>query len=287
MSDSLQIPGCLRISTRIKPFKPERTPEITITIPYQLAISVFDSCERVTILIDKDAHEIELAIVPAGRGVKLQKHSGQFRIQYTPKPDQIKLIAGLNLKIWNGHYSALERDRLLSFSLPLSYELNIMNKSTQSSLINMNSTMFHVFQVIPLQEHFTVNQIVSELARTGKNYSFNSIIGYLKTLTERKLIKETKDGYIRTVKQSEPKLNLIQGSQLVPVTNNSNENTEKAVMTTKTAPLELLAELSQKARELADSLDNAALEIEQQFQASEAQSAKLKQLQALLKDISV
>jgi len=54
----------------------------------------------------------------------------------------------------------------------------------------------------------------------------------------------------------------------------------------KRSPMELLADLSAKARQFAEELDNAALEIEQEFQNSEAKSAKLQQLQALLKGIA-
>ena len=246
-------------------------------------MQVFTPDERVIIVIEKDHRDLDISIRPHHKGVRLQEKGNHIRIQYTPKRNEIKLINGINIKSRKGCLATDPESRGLYFSIPLSYELDDMNKTIKSTLDNLNGAMKHVFMATPVQDQWSVTQIMSELTRSGRTYSHSSVTGCLNALRERKLIKENQGSYTRTLKESIPTIE----NKALSYNHTAPAIIEEPLMSShKKAPLELLAELSAKARELAEALDNAALEIEQSFQNSEAQTVKLKQLQSLLKDIA-
>lgn len=160
----------------------------------------------------------------------------------------------------------------------------IMNKSTMNAIQQLNGQMAKVYNALPAQDTWTVKQITAELARTGQQIENRALMHCLGMLRDRGLATESpKLNFKRahTPKPESPAPELAQ-----PTEPTQPESINAMPETPRKGPMELLADLASKARQFADELDSAALEIEQEFQNSEAKSEQLKQLKSLLKGIT-
>lgn len=142
-----------------------------------------------------------------------------------------------------------------------------------------------VYEAVPISEPWSIKQIVAELRRKQTSNSLSTIQGSLNALASRNLIKEPSSGMFIRAKVSTP----TPTPQLeVPKPVNL-----KAVDKKPSNPIDELGELSQQARDLAShmtslatALDNVAIKIDDFMQEQDAESAKLKQLKALLQDLN-
>lgn len=168
----------------------------------------------------------------------------------------------------------------------------VMNaKKFESTYQGLTSVARKVFDVTPIAEPWPINKIVSELARTGSNQDHRVVLGAIRDLCGRKLVHEVSIGMYQRIKieqkpkpvEAKPMAEPKPIAEAKPKT--ADVLTIKATQKKK-GPMELLADLASKARQFAEELDNAALEIEQEFQNSEAKSEQLKQLKSLLKGIA-
>lgn len=158
-------------------------------------------------------------------------------------------------------------------------------KKFESTYNGLTSVAKKVFDATPISEPWSISNIVTELARNGSHQEHRVVMGAMRDLCGRKLAYEVSAGMFRRVK--------VEGRPTKPSEIKVAEQRTKTAdvvsikpPATKKGPMELLAELATKARQFAEELDNAALEIDQEFQNSEAKSEKLKQLQTLLKNIA-
>lgn len=154
-----------------------------------------------------------------------------------------------------------------------------MNQAKFKSIHNgLSAIVKKVYEVVPIKTNWTSVQVVNELNRSGLNYDRKTIEGCLNSLVTSGLVSEPSKGlFIRVAVKDQPEKKVADLKPIRPVV--SLDAKQKG-------PMELLAELASKARQFAEELDNAALEIEQEFQASEAKSEQLKQLKSLLKGIT-
>lgn len=151
--------------------------------------------------------------------------------------------------------------------------IRYMNKSTRNAIHGLTGQLSKLYDAIPLQDAWTISQIHSELHRNGSSMEYKVVHAVLNQLVDRGLVTQIKNGLYK-------RLHAAEVNQ--PKPKSTNMATAKKQLT----PIEILAELAAKARQFANELDNAAIDIEQEFQTSSAQSKKLKQLQSLLKDIA-
>lgn len=171
----------------------------------------------------------------------------------------------------------------------------VMNaKKFDSKYKGLTSVAKKVYEAIPINEAWSIAQIIAELSRTGTRQDHQTVLRICRELVEGGLATMTSsksrgDGlFMRTkVERTQtPKEEPVMAEPTpAPKTKPADILTLKPVPKKK-GPMELLAELASKARQFAEELDNAALEIEQEFQNSEAKSEQLKQLKSLLKGIA-
>ena len=173
----------------------------------------------------------------------------------------------------------------------------VMNaKKFESKYNGLTSVAKKIYESLPIKESWTVSQIIAELARNGHRQDHTVVLRVCRELTESGLaimssINSRGDAsFVRSkVEKPQPQKPKEETAMPEPIPASKPKSADVvAIKATakKKGPMELLAELASKARQFAEELDNAALEIEQEFQNSEAKSEKLKQLQTLLKGIA-
>lgn len=198
---------------------------------------------------------------------------------------------------YGGVYARGYNDGLRAAGIKNTYEVpfirgSVMNaRKLESKYRGLSAMEKKIYDAIPIQDKWTIPQIIAELTRCGSRPDHGQVLRVCRELCESGLVVEyaiggKNNGYFSRVQIEKPKQ--VEESIMAEL---AQKPTQAEVVPIKTAPqkkgpMELLAELASKARQFAEELDNAALEIEQEFQTSEAKSEKLKQLQALLKGIA-
>lgn len=145
-----------------------------------------------------------------------------------------------------------------------------ISKSKHQSLINgLSAIAKKVYGAVPIQDPWPTASVMSELSRSGARYEKKVVEGCLANLVNSGLIVEPASGTFLRV--------AIREKEDRPVVAPMKKDSAKK------SPMEVLLDLADEARSFAEKLENAALEIEKEFQLSEAKSEKLTALQNLLK----
>lgn len=148
-----------------------------------------------------------------------------------------------------------------------------------------------VYDAVPISEPWSTSYILSEIQRVC-SYTSNMrvLTGSLSALKASGLVLEPSKGvFMRTpVKPYRACDDSAADALSTPaqVSQPTEPETMKTTSTSKRAPMAILSDFSQRLRALAEEFDTAALEIAEQIELKEGEAAKLKQLQALLKDLS-
>lgn len=174
-----------------------------------------------------------------------------------------------------------------------------MNESKlQQKEDGLNGMAKKVLSVVPIQESWTKQQIISELRRIGSNAQTDVVESCLNTLRGRGLVKEPDRGvFTRCVakKQDEkPKAEviLVRGTELIRQIEEKQQK-EKTMNEVSTKPqtekpsdtMTKIASLAESLRKTANDLDCIAIEYEERMQLIQRDTEKLRQLQALLKSL--
>lgn len=262
---------------------------IALSIPIDLFTATFEAGDNVAFWMSANGNA---CITAYDKGKKLDFKNGRavtnvpiYQLKNDNDDCDFTINIGKKFLIKNGAAAS----GVITFQMPKkSYKVINMNKANKSAIKNLTGQMLKVYDAVPIEKAWPIADIVSELHRTGHNIEHNIALGCARTLVERGLVNESpKFSFIRkneeteilpkpepTEKQSGKRPHL----EIVPPTMPATDKPR--------GPMELLADLAAKARAFADELDNAALEIEQEFQNSEAKSEQLKQLKSLLKGIT-
>lgn len=160
-----------------------------------------------------------------------------------------------------------------------------MNAARMQSIIHgLTGIARKVYDTVPIQEGWTLAQVSAELGRNGLVYEHAKVHGCLRSLKEQGLIREC-DGQFQRIEQR-PRLVATRTPTTTPQEHNMPAPTSSDPMANLA---EIAATLREQARQLlakADALDAAAIDVAETIERSGEDSAKLRQLQALLKDIS-
>lgn len=152
-----------------------------------------------------------------------------------------------------------------------------------------------VYAAVPIEERWTLTQIMAELSRTTGQREQRVVSGCLNSLKEVGLVKEYTGGVWGRTEVRLKSAPLIE-SDLQP-TQPTQEvmpaiNTKPKAQESTTTPLERIGGLSsqvltiiQTLHQLAADIDAAAIEVEEQIQKVHKDSTRLKQLQELLKGL--
>lgn len=169
----------------------------------------------------------------------------------------------------------------------------MMSAARFKTLFDQQSSVTQkVYAAVPISDEWGLHQIVTELTRQGFTHEKRTVLGCLQTLARTGLVIERSTGFKRAPireQASAPKGVTEGGDQQQ---HNQKEREGKMPRPSAASPIDTLSEIATKAREISRSMtefaglvESAALEIEGQFEQQNADSQKLKQLQALLKGL--
>lgn len=128
-----------------------------------------------------------------------------------------------------------------------------------------------VYDSVPIKTSYSIGQIMEDMNRRGVAQSKTVVENCLSMMTKNGLVVQEKAGYFLRQK-------------VVDDVKKEKQIDQKPEQ--KQSPSAILNLMAEKARQLAEELEYAAIEIEQEFQNSEAKSEQLKQLKSLLKGIA-
>lgn len=167
-----------------------------------------------------------------------------------------------------------------------------------SSVFNgLSVVLKRLYECVPIGEKWTAEQVASEFARKVASKPVTEVKKLLNSLDSNGLIVNDAGLYKRVIVSGNPSTISV----AKPVLQGVGDDIIKATPATtpfkqpktKTSSMDILARIAANARTLAgdikalaNDIDEAALEIEQEFQNSEAKSEQLKQLKSLLKGIA-
>lgn len=167
-----------------------------------------------------------------------------------------------------------------------------MNAGRHKSVINnLTGVARKVFDAVPIKESWTKAQIAAEIRRiSGAGVDTKVIDGCLNTLTGTGVIKEVVRGVFQRVdvtQNKEKKADVIEAVKCEAVSPAQCEAVRQS-------PIVILEHIANKMRafsalaaDLVQNIEDAAIEIEQLLDESEGKNEKLKQLQQLLKSLSL
>lgn len=153
----------------------------------------------------------------------------------------------------------------------------------QSRIDGLSGVARKIFCATPHQQAWTPHAICMEVTRaTGARSELSSVSAHLNRLADSGLLRRVGRGFQRDVEidtsaqdqittSHHTKKSVNEESSPVP---DSSENT-----------LEQFASISKRLRGMADEIDDAALAMQSEIEASKQQSAQLQQLKTLLKSI--
>lgn len=155
---------------------------------------------------------------------------------------------------------------------------------------SLPETCRKVYGAVPIQQVASLHDVCKEIGRQGKTaMGYRDATHCIGLLADRGLIKRAKDGFIRVPIKDRPVITVRTAEQ-----NEPKPQAEKPMPQPqpKESPMDALLRVVVMAKEIQAAssaliamAESTALEIEAQFSESEKKSERLRQLQALLKDI--
>lgn len=162
-----------------------------------------------------------------------------------------------------------------------------MNSGRYKSIMNGLSSMAKkVYESVPIVDYWTVHQVVSDMKRKyGALASIDkdAVLGCLNTLVESKVVHESENRTFKRVPVIEEKKKpkeIIKDEKMDAVIKNKHGEEP-----TNLGPLDRIAGITSKLRELADAIDDELLNVEKEMNDEAQKYKKLNQLQELLKSI--
>lgn len=165
-----------------------------------------------------------------------------------------------------------------------------MNITRQQQLLQGQTSLSKkVYDIVPIQDAWTANYILSELSKkTGSSASVHAVRACLGDLEDAGLIKQTMDKRFQRVTVKIPEVtNLKDLDKLVkPVLEpKKKEDSFEALVDLAAEVVELGKDVNTRLASISTRMEELALSIELERKETGAASQKLKQLQSLLKDI--
>ena len=164
-----------------------------------------------------------------------------------------------------------------------------MNITRQQQLLQGQTSLSKkVYDIVPIQDAWTSNYILSELSKkTGSSASVHAVRACLGDLEDAGLIKQTMDKRFQRVAVKIPEVtNLKDLDKLVkPAEPKKKEDSFEALVDLAAEVVELGRDVNTRLASISTRMEELALSIELERKETGAASQKLKQLQSLLKDI--
>lgn len=170
----------------------------------------------------------------------------------------------------------------------------VNSKRYEIKVNSLNSALKKVFDATPIAEAWPATAVVNEMKRNGTGApQLTNVLGCLNNLKDIGLVSESEPGVFQRVKvrQREDTSNEIINYAVEQFIEKKEAAMQKPVITSKPVaidkknPIDRLTRLSARLRELADDMESAALDLAEQAEKDEQETAKMRQLQALLKSL--
>lgn len=144
-----------------------------------------------------------------------------------------------------------------------------------------------VYAAVPISEPWSTSYIHSEMLRNGgSTKDFRTVAGCLNSLIEAGLVLEPVRGtFIRSQVKEKPTNTVTAETLKEPMSSTPTAKIEKSPVAILSGIAGRAKAASEVLRKLADDIETAALEIEENNTARDADISKLKQLQQLLKGL--
>jgi hypothetical protein len=152
----------------------------------------------------------------------------------------------------------------------------------------MNGMLKKVYDAIPISQEWTAHQICDEVKRSGGSADQRALRGCLNTLVGMKIVREPSPGeFVRVdVRQKQkPQLVAVQTTQEAQKIMAQPKQVQENSMDSLTALSSRVLQIVEVLRVLAKDIDSAALDIAESAEKSDLETAKLRQLQVLLKSL--
>lgn len=144
-----------------------------------------------------------------------------------------------------------------------------------------------VYEIVPIQEAWTCNYIVSEMNKVhGTNGNVAAIRACLGDLEDQGLITQS-TGKFQRVAVKAPKVNAMSGvAALVKSAVPAEKESNMSLLADLAAEMDALTEYTTtRMRDISKRIEDVAIAVELEKKASSGASEKLKQLQTLLKGL--
>lgn len=162
-------------------------------------------------------------------------------------------------------------------------EASMNRKTFESTLNGLNSILKKVFEATPKEEAWAAPSISAEMRRLGSGGGDSrQTLGCLNQLAQLGLIKETSKGMFQRVEireKAEPVIN--KPAEIQPMSIRAIQ----PVATQSATPIDRLSKFAIRLRELANDMETAALDLAEQAEKNDAETAKMRQLQQILKSL--
>ena len=145
-----------------------------------------------------------------------------------------------------------------------------------------------VYGCIPIADSWTPSQIMSELHRRNVSMSdMHVVMGCVNSLIDSGVVNEVSRGLFRR-EAIRPKMEFKE-QVIQPIETTEEVEVKQPAPVTPTpapvGPLDLLGEFANRLRTLADDAERIAMTIAGQAEKNDAETAKVRQFQALLKSL--
>lgn len=155
---------------------------------------------------------------------------------------------------------------------------------------SLNSQLKKVFDATPMNEPWAATAISAEMRRVGTGGADSrATLGCLNNLVEQGLVVEVNKGFFQRIQVKEKQQATKSRPVEVETPSKEHEMQQKPVIASAPAPamnpIDKLSKLAVRLRDLANDMESAALELAEQAEKNEHETAKMRQLQALLKSL--
>ena len=154
---------------------------------------------------------------------------------------------------------------------------------------NLNSQLKKVFDATPMKEPWAAAVISAEMRRTGTGGAdLRATMGCLDNLVCQGLVEEVGKGLFQRVLVKEKQATESRHAEFETPSQEPEMHQKPATASVAAPamnPIDKLSKLATRLRDLANDMESAALELAEQAEKNEHETAKMRQLQALLKSL--
>lgn len=143
-----------------------------------------------------------------------------------------------------------------------------------------------VFDSVPISEAWNTPAISADMRRLGSGGADSRVVlGCLNTLIEAGIVKEVSKGAFQRIEIREKAEPVVTNKPMEPSQMSIRAIQPVAQPIQPVTPIDRLSKFAVRLRDLANDMETAALELAEQAEKNDAETAKMRQLQQILKSL--